>query len=162
MRTYRTHFSFTASEGKLLSLASSSVSLSSRSTFLSSSDVSSSRTPSSSVLSKHSPSPLSSEELPSSSSSSLDVDSYLGDPTLKSHFMTGCFSALLRSQCQPPDKFRVQVRCSLTHPPFRIPTNCRLFLLVVRLSSELLPSFLFIMDFSMPAARKEADGANNS
>lgn len=52
--------------------------------FLSSSDVSSSRAASSSsVLSMHSPSPLSPEELPSSSSSSssssLDVDSYLRD-----------------------------------------------------------------------------------
>ena len=41
-----------------------------------------------------------------------------------------------------------------------MPTNCRLFLPAVRFSPELLPSFLFMIDFSIPVTIKEADGSN--
>lgn len=38
-----------------------------------------------------------------------------------------------------------------------MPTNCRLFLPVLRLSLELLPSFLFMIDFSMPITVEVAE-----
>ncbi len=43
-----------------------------------------------------------------------------------------------------------------------MPTNCKLFLPVVRFSPELLPSFLFMIDFNMPVTIKETDKSNNS